>query len=472
MILGMFTPVILAGGSGTRLWPLSRQLYPKQFLALSGDKTMFQLTIERLNGIECERAIVICNEEHRFIVAEQMRQLGIDGGSILLEPMAKNTAPAIALAALKALEKDETSVILVMPADHYISDVQSFHFSIKRAMEATKEGYLVTFGVNPTKPETGYGYIKRGGEKNAGIYAVENFVEKPDEETAIKYLYDGNYYWNSGMFMFKAKTYLEELKKFEPEILECCQRAFQKSSKDLDFFRMDVEAFNECPSSSIDYAVMEKTDKSVVVPLDAGWSDIGSWSSLWELYPKDEDNNCLIGDVMAKNTTGCLVHSENRLVVTLGVEDLIVVDTKDVVLVMNKDNAQDMKSVVERLKIDSRIEHINHRQVYRPWGTYDTIGRGERYQVKRIIVKPGGKLSLQLHHHRAEHWIVVNGTARVTLEDRSFLLSENESTFIPLGKAHSLENPGKIPLELIEVQSGSYLGEDDIVRLRDEYGRS
>ena len=468
----MLIPFILAGGSGTRLWPLSRQLYPKQFLPLLGDRTMFQLTIERLKGLECGEPVVVCNEEHRFIAAEQMRQLGIEDVSILLEPLAKNTAPAIALAALKVLESDANAIVLVMPADHHISDVQAFHAAVKRALKAAEEGYLVTFGVVPTKPETGYGYIKRGREKYTGIYAVEKFVEKPDEVTAKKYLDEGCYYWNSGMFMFKAKAYLGELEKFEPQIFECCQKAFERAQRDLDFLRVDPEIFKKCPSNSIDYAVMEKTDKAEVVPLEAGWSDIGSWASLWEICPKDERQNSFIGDVIAKDTQDCFVHSENRLVVTLGVKDLIVVDTKDALLVMHKDRAQEIKDVVERLKRENRSEHINHREVHRPWGVYDSIERGDRYQVKRITVKPGGKLSLQLHHHRAEHWIVVKGTAKVTLEDKTFLVSENESTFVPVGKVHSLENPGRIPLELIEVQSGSYLGEDDIVRLKDKYGRS
>lgn len=468
----MIIPLILAGGSGSRLWPLSRQLYPKQFLPLLGDKTMFQLTIERLKGLQCGEPIVVCNEEHRFIAAEQIRQLGIEDVSILLEPLAKNTAPAIALAALKILESDENAVVLVMPADHHISDVQAFHAAVKMALKAAEEGSLVTFGVVPTKPETGYGYIKRGRETQTGIYTVEKFVEKPDEATAKKYLDEGCYYWHSGMFMFKAKAYLEELKKFEPQIFECCQKAFEKARGDLDFLRIDSETFKKCPSNSIDYAVMEKTDKAKVVPLDAGWSDIGSWASLWEICPKDEGQNSFIGDVIAKDAQNCFVHSEDRLVVALGVKDLIVVDTKDALLVMHKDRAQEIKDIVERLKQENRSEHINHREVHRPWGVYDSIKRGDRYQVKRITVKPGGKLSLQLHHHRAEHWIVVKGTAKVTLEDKTFLVSENESTFVPVGKVHSLENPGRIPLELIEVQSGSYLGEDDIVRLKDKYGRS
>lgn len=468
----MFFPVILAGGSGTRLWPLSRQLYPKQFLPLLSQKTMFQMTLERLEGIKHNNPIVVCSKEHRFLVAEQLRQIGIDDAAILLEPVGKNTAPAIALAALYAIDKAPDAVLLVMPSDHYIATPELFHKALDKALKAANTGQLVTFGVVPVKPETGYGYIKRGPNIDDEVFKVERFVEKPDKKTAEMYLEEGTYYWNSGMFVFKAKTYLNELKKLEPGIYDCCQKAFQGAKQDLDFLRIDEAAFIRCPANSIDYAVMEKTQNAAVVPMDAGWSDIGSWTALWETCPKDKEENCLKGDIISKDTHRCFIRSEGRLIATIGIKDLIIIDTKDALLVADKNKTQDVKEIVETLKQQKREEPINHREVYRPWGFYDSIEKRERYQVKRITVKPGGKLSLQLHHHRAEHWIVVRGTAKVTLEDKTFLVSENESTFIPVGKVHSLENPGKIPLELIEVQSGSYLGEDDIVRLEDLYGRS
>ena len=464
-------PVILAGGSGTRLWPLSRQLYPKQFLPLFGEKTMLQQTVERLDGLRCGAPILICNEEHRFLAAEQLRQIGIDNATILLEPFPKNTAPAIALAAFEALKLSEESLILVLPADHLVTNIEAFHEAVKHAKSAAIDGYLATFGIVPRKPETGYGYIRRGKGIKEAVFCVDEFVEKPDEATARRYLKEGNYYWNSGMFLFKAKVYLNELAQFEPEMLDSCQKALTKGKKDLDFFRIDPEAFASCPANSIDYAVMEKTKKAVVVPLDAGWSDIGSWASLLEICDKDESGNNIKGDVVALDVKNSLIRSENRLVAVLGVENLIIVETKDAVMVVHKDRVQDIKSLVERLGKSGRNEHINHREVFRPWGSYDSLEKGPRFQVKRIIVKPGEETSLQIHYHRAEHWIVVKGTAKVTIDGKTIFLTENESTFIPIGKSHAIANPGKIPLELIEVQSGSYLGEDDIVRIEDKYGR-
>jgi mannose-1-phosphate guanylyltransferase len=465
-------PVILAGGSGTRLWPLSRQLYPKQFLPLLGEKTMLQQTLERLHGLDCESPIVICNEEHRFLAAEQLRQISIDDATIILEPIPKNTAPAIALAAHEAIKKDEEAILLVLPADHVIEDIFAFHSTVKKALPVAEGGKLITFGIVPNRPETGYGYVRRGQEENEKIFKVAAFVEKPNEATAKEYLKNGHYYWNSGMFLFGAKTFLEELKTFAPEIADACEEAFSTVHKDLDFFRINAEAFKKSPKNSIDYAVMEKTQKAMVVPLDAGWNDIGSWASLHDLCPKDEKGNSITGDVQTEDIENCLVRSESRLVAAFGVRDLIIVETKDAVMVVHKDRAQDIKNIVEKLEKEGKSEYLNHREVYRPWGSYDSLERGERFQVKRIVVKPGARISTQMHYHRAEHWIVVRGTAKVTIDGETVLLTENESTFIPVGKMHILENPGKIPLELIEVQSGTYLGEDDIVRFEDKYGRT
>ncbi|MEH6578898.1 MAG: mannose-1-phosphate guanylyltransferase/mannose-6-phosphate isomerase [Amphritea sp.] len=503
-------PVILAGGSGERLWPLSRTQYPKQFLPLNGQSTMLQETVARLTQVDMVN--VICNEEHRFLAAEQMRQLG-QKCSVLLEPVGRNTAPAIALAALHAEEEIEirgssfmvqkaeskaeskSEILLVLAADHVIENVSAFRDAVTLAEPLAEAGKLVTFGIVPTHAETGYGYIR--AEKNAVVcsslsvvreekqeeksqqasYPVAEFVEKPDLETAEGYVSSGDYYWNSGMFMFRADRYLEELGKFRPDILEACQAAMQTTSADLDFIRVDTDAFSACPDESIDYAVMEPlcgtegSDSVVVVPLDAGWSDVGNWSALWDNKFKDADNNVAEGDVILQDTSNSFVYGQNRLVTTLGVDNLVIVDTKDALLVASRDRVQDVKSIVSQIKDAKRTEHIQHREVYRPWGKYDLIDTGERYQVKRITVNPGAKLSLQRHHHRAEHWIVVSGTARVRRGDETMLISENESTYIPIGEVHSLENPGRIPLELIEVQSGSYLGEDDIVRLEDDYGR-
>ncbi|MBE0508160.1 MAG: mannose-1-phosphate guanylyltransferase/mannose-6-phosphate isomerase [Marinospirillum sp.] len=467
----MLVPVIMAGGTGSRLWPLSRQLNPKQFLKLCGDTTLLQQTLARLDAIETDAPSIICNEDHRFMVAEQLRQLDIQGASILLEPVGRNTAPAIALAALEATQTGQDPVLLVLAADHYMANEPAFHRAVVAAAQLAEQGKLVTFGVVPTQPETGYGYIQRGAALDCEGYEVARFVEKPDREKALAYLETGDYYWNSGSFMFKASVYLKALSEFRPDILDACKKALELGQKDMDFVRVDAEAFAQCPEDSIDYAVMEKTRDAAVIPLDAGWSDIGSWSALWEIGNKDEQGNVCQGDVLALQTQNSLIHAEHKLVATLGVQDLVVVETKDAVLVAHKDQVQDVKKIVEAIKQEGRHEHMNHREVYRPWGVYDSIENGDRYQVKRITVKPGAKLSLQMHHHRAEHWVVVSGTAKVTNGDKTFLVTENESTFIPIGEVHSLENPGKISLQLIEVQSGSYLGEDDIVRINDEYGR-
>ena len=467
----MITPVIMAGGSGSRLWPLSRQLRPKQFLPLTGEGSMLQETLKRLAPLEHRSPLLICNEEHRFLVAEQIRQQGISDARILLEPEGRNTAPAIALAALQAVEEDPDPLLLVLAADHLIRDVAQFHESVGHARELAEQGQLVTFGVVPTHAETGYGYIQRGEGQGDFGFRVKRFVEKPDRATAEDYLLTGDYYWNSGMFVFSAKRYLEELECFQPAMVAACRAALVGARDDLDFTRLDAEAFKACSADSVDYAVMERTKHASVVPLEAGWSDIGSWSALWEVSEGDDQGNACKGDVMLHDSHNLMVHADHRLVATVGVEDLVVVETKDAVLVARQDRVQDVKKIVERLKVEGRNEHIIHREVYRPWGVYDSIDHGERYQVKCITVKPGAKLSVQMHHHRAEHWVVVSGTAKVTIGETTRLVSENESTYIPIGQVHALENPGKIPLELIEVQSGSYLGEDDIVRFNDRYGR-
>ncbi len=469
----MLFPVIMAGGTGSRLWPLSRQLNPKQFLPLADDQlSMLQATIQRLQGLDVGLPRLICNEQHRFLAAEQLRQMGMDGANILLEPVGRNTAPAIALAALQAVAEAGDATLLVLAADHLIQDIAAFHASILTALPLAEAGKLVTFGIVPTHPETGYGYIERGGVCGEGGFAVSRFVEKPDLATARNYLASGEYFWNSGMFLFRASRYLEELERFQPEILAACRKALAGGQQDMHFTRVDAEAFAACPEDSIDYAVMEKTSAAAMVPLNAGWSDIGSWSALWDVSSKNAEGNVLKGDVLAQASRNTYVHAEHRLVATVGVEDLVVVETKDAILVAHKDHVQDVKKVVESIKADGRHEHINHREVYRPWGVYDSIDNGQRYQVKRITVKPGAKLSVQMHHHRAEHWIVVSGTAKVTNGEKTYLVTENQSTYIPVGQVHALENPGVIPLELIEVQSGSYLGEDDIVRFEDKYGRA
>ncbi|MFW5730553.1 MAG: mannose-1-phosphate guanylyltransferase/mannose-6-phosphate isomerase [Desulfonatronovibrionaceae bacterium] len=468
----MIVPVIMAGGSGTRLWPMSRQLYPKQYQSFGRDRSLLQETVDRLQGLDCRDLILVCHESQRFLAAEQLREADMMNPDIILEPEPRNTAPAIALAAIQALNLDPDPVLLVLAADHYIQDVPAFHQGIARGLELSRQNRLVTFGIVPTSAETGYGYIRAGREIPGAGHQVAAFVEKPDPETARTYVQKGGYFWNSGMFMFRAKQYLDQLEKFSPKILECCRTAMSRAVRDLDFTRVDRETFVSCPSDSIDYAVMEKTDQAAMVPLDAGWCDVGSWSALWEVSSRDEQGNALSGDVIVMDTADSLILSESRLVAALGVKDLVVVETKDVVLVAGREKAQHIKSLVNELKKNNREEHITHREVFRPWGSYDSVESGNRYQVKRIKVKPGAKLSVQMHHHRAEHWIVVSGTARVTNGQESFLVTENQSTYIPVGQNHSLENPGKIPLELIEVQSGSYLGEDDIVRIKDRYGRS
>ena len=472
-IMMKITPVILSGGSGTRLWPLSRKMFPKQFINLHANLTMLQNTVTRLAGLEINTPIVVCNEDHRFIVAEQMRQIGIDHPVIILEPEGKNTAPAIALAAIH----DESingsdSVLLVLAADHVIADAEAFHHSINKALAAAKDQKLVTFGIVPTQPETGYGYIHYDVAQQVEVYPVTGFVEKPDLETAKHYLAAGNYLWNSGMFMFTASQYMLELERYHPEMARVTRAAMAGEATDLDFIRIDAKLFATCPADSIDYAIMEKTQHARVVPLDAGWNDIGSWSSLWDVNDKDTEGNSLHGDVMMFDAHNNLAMSESRLLAAVGVDDLIMVETKDAVLVASKDKSQEVKEIVERLKREKREESNFHRVVYRPWGCFDSIEEGARFKVKRITVKPGAKLSLQMHHHRSEHWVVVSGTAKVQRGDEHILLTENESTFIHVGQTHSLENPGKLPLELIEIQTGSYLGEDDIVRFEDKYGRS
>ena len=467
----MILPIIMAGGSGTRLWPLSRGNYPKQFLSLSGDKTMLQETLVRLDGLSHSPAMLICNEEHRFIAAEQVRQLGVEHSGIFLEPVGRNTAPAIALAAFKAIENNQDPLLLVLAADHVIENISAFQASVEQASILAEQGKLVTFGITGNKPETGYGYIKRGVPHQTG-FVVDSFVEKPDLATAKTYIESGEYYWNSGMFLFKASEYLNELKTFRPDIYKACELAMQVQNDDMDFVRVDKVAFESCPDESIDYAVMEHTKDAVVVPMDAGWSDVGGFAALWEVSNKDENGNAFNGDVKAVDTKNTLVLGDDKLIATVGVKDLVIVSTKDAVLVAHKSESQKVKAIVQQLKNAQRSEVTFHREVYRPWGKYDSVDSGERFQVKRITVKPGAKLSVQMHHHRAEHWIVVSGTAKVHLDGTEQYLTENESVYIPITAVHALENPGKVDLELIEVQSGSYLGEDDIVRFEDRYGRS
>lgn len=463
----MIKAVVMAGGSGTRLWPLSRAGHPKQFLKLIGDKTMLQSTMKRLECLDISSSVTICNEEHRFFVAEQLREID-KLGSIILEPIGRNTAPAIALAAFAA---DDDPLLLVLAADHVIQDEAAFTNAINEAVPLAESGKLVTFGIVPNEAHTGYGYIKMGRQVESG-FVVDKFVEKPSNEVAHEYIESKVYLWNSGMFLFKASRYLEELKKFRPDIYEACSASIVGMVSDLDFLRVNEDKFKACPSESIDYAVMEKTADAVVVPMDAGWCDIGSWSSLWDISDKDSNGNASQGDVLLHNSSDCYVRADKKLVAAVGLKDLVIVDTKDALMVAHKDSVQDAKIIAQQLKKESRSEWELHREVHRPWGKYDSIDHGERYQVKRITVKPGAKLSVQMHHHRAEHWVVVSGSAKVTNGEKTFLLSENESTYIPIGVIHALENPGKVDLELIEVQSGSYLGEDDIVRFDDRYGRS
>jgi mannose-1-phosphate guanylyltransferase/mannose-6-phosphate isomerase len=470
----VFVPVILSGGSGTRLWPLSRQNLPKQFLPLASTHTLFQQTVQRsrmLAGIAAP--IVVCSDEHRFLVAEQLRELDVESASILLEPAPRNTAPAIALAALHASQADPDAILLVLPADHLIGDVDSFATAANEAVELAQHDWLVTFGIRPESPETGFGYIRRGAPLNAGTYRVERFVEKPDLATASAYVESGEYDWNSGMFMFRARRLLEELRRQAPVIASAAEAAFSTARADLDFVRFDREAFVAIPADSIDYAVMEKTEQAAVVPVSCAWSDIGSWAALWSASERDGDGNRFEGDVIAMDSKDCLIRAaERRMVAALGIRDLVVIDTPDAVMIAPRDRVQEIKRLVDRLKADGRPEHLFHRKVYRPWGSYDSLDMGERFQVKRIMVKPGAALSLQKHHHRAEHWVIVSGTAEVTRDNEVFQLSENQSTYLPVGAVHRLRNTGTEPLELIEVQSGDYLGEDDIVRLEDVYGRA
>lgn len=469
----MILPIIMAGGTGSRLWPLSRELFPKQFQKLYGQTTMLQATVLRLQGLECLPPLVICNEEHRFIVAEQLRQIGQLDHNIILEPTGKNTAPAIALAAIYAAKHEDNPALLVLAADHVVLNEDAFRAAVVQAQVPVKQDKLVTFGIVPQSPETGYGYIKYNpnADEQSG-FTVEQFVEKPDLATAKAYLESGNYLWNSGMFAFKAQNYLNELKNHCPDIYSACSHAMQSVDMDLDFIRIDKESFFDCPTESIDYAVMEKTTNAVVIAMDAGWSDVGAWSSLWEVSDKDKDDNVITGDVMTVDSHNNYIFAETGLVATVGLDNIIVVQTKDAVLVASKDKSQEVKCIVNQLKADKRQEHSVHREVYRPWGKYDSIDSGHRYQVKCITVKPNEKLSVQMHHHRAEHWIIVSGTAKVIIDNKESLVTENQSVYIPLGAIHCLENPGKVDLEMIEVQVGSYLGEDDIVRFEDRYGRT
>lgn len=486
-------PVILSGGSGTRLWPMSREHYPKQLLPLVGEETMLQASVRRLEGLQQQvgqqftvtAPLLVCNEEHRFLVAEQLRQIGVKPSAIILESVGKNTAPALTLAAIAvAAESDDDPLLLVMPADHVVQDQPQFQRAVARGAQLAAQGYLVTFGIIPQRPETGYGYIKIGAPvehsgRDEGAF-IERFVEKPDAITAASYCASGEYLWNSGIFLMKATLWLEALGQFNPAMVDACQSAYSGGRLDLDFYRINKEFFVTCPSDSIDYAVMERvtaerdgtfSGRGVVVPLDVGWSDVGAWAALWEVSDKDAQGNVIKGDVYAYETNNALLVSEHRLVTCVGLDDVIVIETPDAVMVAHQSRAQDVKQIVAHLKSQKRSEYLLHRKVSRPWGHYDSIDNGERFQVKRIVVNPGATLSMQMHHHRAEHWIVVRGTARVTRGDELFLLTENQSTYIPIGITHRLENPGTIPLELIEVQSGSYLGEDDIVRFDDNYGR-
>ncbi|MEI6651635.1 MAG: mannose-1-phosphate guanylyltransferase/mannose-6-phosphate isomerase [Chlorobiaceae bacterium] len=470
----MIIPVILSGGSGTRLWPLSRSLYPKQLLSLVGENTMLQDTVFRLASIE-ERGPVycVCNESHRFLVAEQLHETGADIGEIILEPSGRNTAPAAAIAALLIMKKYPGAVMLVLPADHVIPDTAAFGEAVAAGKSAAEAGELVTFGIVANSPETGYGYIRVSldTEDEKTVYPVLEFVEKPDRETAERYLASGDYFWNSGIFLFKAETYLRELEAHNPAMLAACREALEKSIEDLDFLRLDADAFCKSPSDSIDYSVMEKTTRAALVPLNAGWNDVGSWSALWDVQERDDAGNIKKGDVLVHDVKNCYIHAASRLVTAVGLEGHIIIETSDAVLVASRECVQDVKVLVEQLKMNERDEVMTHRRVCRPWGTYETVDASERFKVKRITVNLGAALSLQKHQHRAEHWIVVRGTALVTLEDKKITLKEDQSTYIPVGAFHRLENTGTTPLELIEVQSGSYLGEDDIVRVDDRYGR-
>lgn len=478
-------PVILSGGAGTRLWPYSREAYPKQFLCFSGDKTLLQDTVARIADLESNsegamvvaQPLVVCNESHRFLVAEQLRQLGYESGTIILEPAGRNTAPALTLAAEYVRGTGVDPILVIMPSDHHIEDAEGFRARLIDAVREAEAGAVVTFGIVASKPETGYGYIRKGASLKPDVFVLERFVEKPDAETADGYVASGEYYWNSGIFIMRASVLIEQMQKYRPDIAAACADALSGARRDGDFLRVDAAKFRACPSDSIDYAVMEKltreesTVRAEVLPLDVGWSDLGSWSAFSEVRPSDDKGNVTVGDVFQKDTENSLLYAQNRFLAAVGIKDLVVIETKDAVLVVHKDKAQDVKAITDYLRLSSRQEHVFHAKVHRPWGDYEGVDHGGRYQVKRLTVKPGAKLSLQRHHHRAEHWIVVKGTARVTRGEDTILLTENESTYIPVGVDHRLENPGVIPLEIIEVQSGSYLGEDDIVRFEDQYHR-
>lgn len=469
----MLVPVILSGGVGSRLWPLSRESFPKQFQPLANEQSMLLETLARLEGLpDLAAPVMVCNEAHRFLVAQQLQDAQCERAHILLEPVGRNTAPAVAAAAMQARAMDDDALMLVLPADHVIRDPQAFQAAVSRGEPLAKQGKLVTFGIVPTRAETGYGYINQGPSLGESVFELKRFVEKPDPETAQSYVDSGDYLWNSGMFLFSAGAYLDELKSHAPAIYDASVAAFEAAERDLDFIRLGEDAFSGSPSDSIDYAVMEHTQNGAVVALDCGWSDVGAWSALWDVADKDEAGNVISGDVMCEAVSNSYLRSETRLVAGLGLDNLVVVETADAVLVADRDRVQDVKTIVSQLKTAGRDEVNVHSRVYRPWGSYESLVTAGRFQVKRIIVNPGQTLSLQMHHHRAEHWIVVQGTAEVTCDDRVFVMAEDESTYIPLGKKHRLANPGVIPLELIEVQTGSYLGEDDIVRFEDVYGRT
>jgi len=468
-----FHPVILSGGSGTRLWPMSRKLLPKQFLALLSEHTLFQETALRVRQIAgCEPPIVVCNDEQRFLAADQLQEIGVEAAPMILEPVGRNTAPAIAVAALAALERDPQALLLVLPSDHTITRPEVFCEDALQALQLAQRGFLATFGIVASTPETGFGYIERGPALQGGGWKVASFREKPDRAAAEAFVASGRFLWNSGMFAFSAAKYLEELKRLHPAMLAAARDAYAKSVRDLDFLRLDREAFERCPADSIDYAVMEKTADAAVVQTDPGWSDVGTWSALWAISSKDGAGNVAVGDVYLHDSAGCYIRAGKRHVSAIGLKDLVVVETDDALLIAAKDRSQDVKEAVSNLEANARTEHLSHTRVHRPWGYYESVDAGDRFQVKRIMVKPGAALSLQMHHHRAEHWVVVSGTAKVTRGEANLLVAENESVFIPIGMKHRLENPGKMPLYLVEVQSGGYLGEDDIVRFEDLYKRS
>ncbi|WP_076588991.1 mannose-1-phosphate guanylyltransferase/mannose-6-phosphate isomerase [Vibrio ostreicida] len=458
-------PIIMAGGTGSRLWPMSRTQIPKQYLKLVGDRTMLQETVVRLSGLDHLPVSVICNQEHRFLVAEQLREVAVGNSGILLEPSGRNTAPAVALAAFHSLENNEDPLLLVLAADHLIMDIEAFQTSIEKSCAFAQSGQLVTFGIVPDKPETGYGYIRRGNKLFGDLgFQVDSFVEKPNLVQAIEYVESDDYYWNSGMFMFKASRYLEELEKYRPDIFAIVKDAYSKRTSDFDFIRVDSDVFERCPDESIDYAVMESTSDAVVVPLEAGWSDVGAWSSLWEISHKDDDNNVINGDVLIHNSSNCYINSSDRLISAVGVQDLVIVDTKDALLVADKNKVQGVKNIVNLLKTQGRTEFQQHREVYRPWGKHDHVAEGSRYHVKKVTINPGERTAMQLHHHRSEHWIIVSGSAKVFKDESEYLVTENQSIYIPLGTKHCIENPGKVILEIIEVRTGTYLDEDDVVR--------